>query len=200
LVLVLVAHNGRTTIVLYPDTGRQVLLEPQEDVRSTALSPDGLWAATGSHSTHEGGAGAKVWDAQSGRLVKELPVGGLCGVVFSPDGRWLATNGGGCRLWRVGTWEEGPKVGGGGGNRGFVFSPDSRVLAVAGDAGVVRLVDPDSGREYARLTGPDPIRLLPGCFTPDGAQLITYGSETRAIHIFDLRAIRRQLAEMGLDW
>jgi hypothetical protein len=50
------------------------------------------------------------------------------------------------------------------------------------------------------LTGPDPIRLNPACFTPDGAQLITHGSETRAIHIFDLRAIRRQLAEMGLDW
>jgi hypothetical protein len=42
--------------------------------------------------------------------------------------------------------------------------------------------------------------LTPVCFTPDGAQLITHGDETRAIHIFDLRAIRRQLAEIGLDW
>jgi serine/threonine protein kinase/WD40 repeat protein len=193
-VLVLVHNSGAT--VLYRDTGRQVVLQPQEDVRNSALSPDGRWAATGSFHTRQGGAGAKVWDAQGGKLVKELPVGGLCSVAFSPDGRWLATGGGGCRLWRVGTWDEGPKVGGG----AFAFSPDSRVLAVAGEAGVVRLVDPDTGREYARLTGPDPIRLSPACFTPDGAQLITQGSETRAIHIFDLRAIRRQLAEMGLDW
>ena len=55
-------------------------------------------------------------------------------------------------------------------------------------------------KAHARLNGPDPIRLHPVCFTPDRAQLITRGIETRAIHIFDLRAIRRQLAEMGLDW
>jgi WD40 repeat protein len=185
----------RNVVVLHRDTGRRVVLQSQEDVRSCAVSPDKRLVATGKHGGIQD-VGAKVWDAESGQLISELPVGGLCAVSFSPDGRWLATGGGGCRLWRVGSWQEGPKVGGG----DFAFSPDSRVLAVAGGAGVVRLVDPDSGREYARLTGPDPIRLNPVCFTPDGAQLITRGSETRAIHIFDLRAIRRQLAEMGLDW
>ena len=57
-----------------------------------------------------------------------------------------------------------------------------------GDAapGVVRLVEPDTGREVARLIGPEPTRLHPLCFSPDGAQLITFGSESLEVHLFDL--------------
>src|SRR4051812_9882070 len=69
-------------------------------------------------------------------------------VGFSPDGKWLATTGGGCRLWAVGSWREGPQVGGG---SAFAFSPDGQLLAVDTGYGSVRLVDPDTGREYARL-------------------------------------------------
>src|SRR5205085_1224835 len=70
-----------------------------------------------------------------------------------------------------------------------------------GDApGVVRLVEPDTGRELARLTAPESTRLVPCCFTPDGSTLITLGTESEALHLFDLRAIRRQLADIGLDW
>jgi hypothetical protein len=68
------------------------------------------------------------------------------------------------------------------------------VLAVAGD-GPVRLVDPASGREYVRLDAPEPTRLWMQCFTPDGAHLIALGSESRALHVWDLRRIRRQLGE-----
>jgi hypothetical protein len=38
------------------------------------------------------------------------------------------------------------------------------------------------------------------CFTPNGSRLITSGEESRALHVFDLHAIRRQLGEIGLDW
>jgi hypothetical protein len=64
----------------------------------------------------------------------------------------------------------------------------------------VRLVRTATGKEVARLTAPEQTRLLPQCFTPDGSQLITVGLESEALHIFDLRAIRRQLRELGLDW
>jgi hypothetical protein len=50
------------------------------------------------------GLGAKVWEAGTGKLVKELHVPKLCTVWFSPDGRWLLTNGGRCRLWEVCSW------------------------------------------------------------------------------------------------
>src|SRR5262249_28063537 len=89
------------------NSSRQFSLAPQRDVRQCAVSPEGDWAATGSHW---GGteAGAHVWNARTGEHVAALPVAGLCRVGFSPDGRWLITTGGRTRLWRVATWTEGP--------------------------------------------------------------------------------------------
>ena len=62
------------------------------------------------------------------------------------------------------------------------------------------LVVTNSGAEIARLTAPEPNRLLPFCFTADGRQLLTVGTETRALYVFDLPAIRAGLAELDLDW
>jgi serine/threonine protein kinase/WD40 repeat protein/tetratricopeptide (TPR) repeat protein len=172
-----------------------VRLQPQQDVRNCAVSPDGHWVATGSHGNTDG-LGAKVWEAATGQPVKELPVPGLCMVAFSSDGRWLLTNGGGCRLWEAGSWNEGRKIGGANG----CFSPDSRLLAVEDSAGAIRLVRPDSGADMARLEAPEQTCLMPRCFTPDGTRLIAVGVDTQALHIWDLRAVREQLAELGLDW
>jgi serine/threonine protein kinase/WD40 repeat protein len=182
--------------------GAAMVLGPQEDVRACAVSPDGRWVATGNHSNSQG-IGAKVWDAATGKLVKDLDVGSFCGVGFSPDSQWLVTTGGGCRVWTVGTWQEGSFIGKDtnfaiSGN--FAFSPDSRVLAVGVRASEVRLVEVATGREYVRLESPERTRQRPMCFTPDGGALITLGTETHALHVWDLRLIRRQLDEMGLDW
>ena len=37
-------------------------------------------------------------------------------------------------------------------------------------------------------------------FTPDGSGLVAISSFSRAIHVWDLAAIRRHLAAMHLDW
>jgi serine/threonine protein kinase/WD40 repeat protein/tetratricopeptide (TPR) repeat protein len=171
---------------------------PQEDVRYGALSPDGLWAATGSHWSLTGPS-AKVWDAATGRLEKQFSVGGPCSVDFSPNGRWLVTRASSVRLWRTGTWEEGPRLQVSGDGWNAAFSPDSRLLALGG-LGRVRLVRPDTGAEVARLTLSEQTSLFPLCFTPDGAELVVRGEDTQAIHVWDLRLIRAQLAELGLDW
>ncbi len=193
-----VADYSRGALVLDRTTNRVIRLGPQTDVRSCAVSPDGRWVATGSHGATKD-AGAKVWEARSGRHVRDLPVASGCWVMFSPDSKWLLTTGGGTRLWSVGTWQEGPPLGDTA-QGGSAFSADGSLLAVQDVPGVVRLVLPATGKEVARLPAPEPTRLYPCCFTPDGARLVCGGNETEALYVFDLRLIRRQLAEMGLDW
>jgi serine/threonine protein kinase/WD40 repeat protein len=172
--------------------GQPVQLGPHEVAQYIAVSPEGHWVATGTHA----GAEVKIWDAQSGKLAKGLPVVGGSHVGFSPDGKWLATSGGGCRLWAVGSWKEGPQIGG----DVFGFSPDSTLLAVETGLGILRLVDPNSGREYARLADPNPDRSKALSFSRDGTQLICSNNDSQSIHVWDLRLIRKQLAELGLDW
>jgi serine/threonine protein kinase/WD40 repeat protein len=163
------------------------------DVWGADISPDGRWVATGCHHS----TGVRVWDARSGKQVREL-LGGytMCGVGFSPDNKWLATTGGGLRLWAVDSWEEGPKIGGG----PFGFSLDGKLLAVETGQGVLRLLDPGSAHEYARLEDPNQDRASSIAFSPDGSLLAVASGDGQAIHIWDLRAIRTQLAALGLDW
>ncbi|HEV2970113.1 MAG TPA: protein kinase, partial [Pirellulales bacterium] len=190
-----VANAGARELLL--PAAHEFQLEPQEDVRQCAVSPNGRWVATGSHFALNG-SGAKIWDAQTGRNVRDLPVAELCFVSFSPDGKWLLTTGGGARLWSVGTWDEGPKLGSSA-SRG-VFSADGKLLALQDVPGVVRLVVPDSGTEVARLTALESIRLVPLCFTVNGKRLICGTDENEALYILDLGQIRTELAAMGLDW
>lgn len=197
--IVAVPNYNRGAIVFHRDSKRVLGLGPQQDVRRCAVSPDGRWVATGSHTLREG-AGAKVWDAHDGRHVKDLPVS-TCSVSFSPDGKWLLTMEGGPRLWVVGTWEEGPNLGGlSSHNNSGAFSCDGKLLALGDVLGVVRLVVPDTGAEILRLTAPEQTRLVPLCFTREGTRFITASTETADLHIFDLRAIRAGLAELDLDW
>jgi serine/threonine protein kinase/WD40 repeat protein len=197
--VIAMALLGNGSRVLHRSTGRIVDLTPQRDTRTCSVSPDGAWIASGSWGAGSD-PGAKVWNSQTGEPVTSLPVLGLCDVCFSPDGQWLLTTGGRPRIWRVGSWEEGPSPGDSP-HRQFTFSADGRILALSDEArGTIRLVKPDSGRQIARLASSEPSWLLPRCFTADGGLLIAYGSESRAIHIFDLRTLRSELAALDLDW
>jgi WD40 repeat protein len=181
-----------------------VVLAPQRDVRVCAVSPDGAWVATGSHNLGT----VNVWEAHSGRLVRQLVREGRTGsfACFSPDGRWLATTTEtGCRFWAVATWEPGPAVaeeghGQGAEGHNFTFSSDSKFLATASDYGIVRLVDVATGADVVRLSVPDRTRLWPQCFTPDGTHLIATGIDLQALYVWDLRTLRTQLARLDLDW
>jgi tetratricopeptide (TPR) repeat protein len=103
-------------------------------------------------------------------------------------------------LWAVDSWKPGPHIGGGNSFTPVAFSDDGRLLAVETGLGVVRLVDPDTGREYARLEDPNRDRAGALTFSRDGSQLVTTSNDSHSIHVWDLRAIRERLAKIDLDW
>jgi tetratricopeptide (TPR) repeat protein len=127
-------------------------------------------------------------------LVKVLPIGPSEYPVFSSNGRWLHTWYGSGYWCEVGTWE--PKA---------VACPpgllasDGRLLACISGYGEIQLVNFETGKEIARLGIPDQTRLRPAHFSPDGAWLYASGLESGHLHRWDLRLIRSQLAELGLD-
>jgi serine/threonine protein kinase/WD40 repeat protein/Tfp pilus assembly protein PilF len=166
---------------------------PVSFVRRAEVSPDGRWVVTTDLSYDL--RGVRVWDARSGDLVKELPSGGPNNAGFSPDGRWLWSTGGEGRLWRVGAWEPGPVIGG----EWVALSADGRMVATGDGVDLIRLADPETGAELARLPQDEGERLFPRLFSPDGSRLYAWGQQSSALFVWDLRLLREQLAELGLD-
>jgi tetratricopeptide (TPR) repeat protein len=165
---------------------------PLDDDRGVAVSPDGQWLATGSY----GHTGARVWRIRDAAPVAHLAIDGLVHVRFGPDGKWLMTTNLPCRLWDVGTWREARSIGG----VGLTFSPDGRAVVVQDSSRILRLVEAETGRTLARLESPDLCGVGEASFSPDGSRLVVATNDGPAVHIWDLRAIRRHLAGMGLDW
>jgi hypothetical protein len=102
-----------------------------------------------------------------------------------------------CRLWTIETWREAEqKIGG----NGLCFSPDGRLVAVVDAARAIRLVEAETGRTIAKLESPDSCDVNRATFSPDGSRLVVTSNEGPAVHVWDLRTIRRRLVKMGLDW
>ena len=165
------------------------------------LSPDGHWAAT---STFKG-ADIKVWDLTARGAVPAVaafPGGDRAFVRFSRDGRWLVVN----ELvrsvryfYRVGTWELARQETLTPGDNGLASTEDGRMMATSAQGGhVVRLFEPETGRDLATLPSLQGQHVLIWCFNRDGSRLAV--GDGRFLQLWDLRALRAQLAEMGLDW
>jgi len=198
--LVAVADGDAGAFVLNLDQpGARLTLKEHHDVRRVALSPNGSWVVTCSHWRHLTYKNARIWDAATGKLVKELPLEDVTFAGFSPDSKWLATFTGrhGGKLWEVGTWRLVRDLGG---DVLPAFSPDSKLLALNDVFGTIALVEVATGREVARLTFPEPGWYHPACFSPDGAHLIATHADLKAIYVWDLRLVRQQLKARGLDW
>jgi eukaryotic-like serine/threonine-protein kinase len=199
---------SRGTLVIHrDDNNRQVQLEPQYDVRFVFVSPDGKWVATGSSWDDKKGVTVKIWDASTGKLVKDLPIKkARWPFGFSPDNRWLVTTAewGGVaaaertenfhRIWAVGTWEEAgtiPTVG--------IPSWEHDLILDGQRDGTIVITQISTRKELARLSSPEAGRMEPRGILAS-AFLVATGGESKRTYVWDLPLIRRQLAEIGLDW
>jgi len=176
---------------------REVRSESKFD--AVAISPDGKWIATGTYLTDPGGT--TIYDAESGRAVKELATGDAW-PFFSPDGKWLVTGAAMTyQFWAVETWKKLhaiPRAEST--SRGVLaFSPDGTLLAAAHSMRQVKLFRTASGQEVATLATPDQRVVTSLAFNND-ATLLAAACQGRVIKVWDLGRIRKTLAGMRLDW
>ena len=203
----LVAANYRDgEALVYPtgDHGEPRRIGPHVGMSHIAVSPKNNWLATATFK----GKGVKIWDLTTGDLVESLSVEGTAYVDFSPAGKWLAVGGGAeIEIWDTGTWKTHGKLA-----RSsprflpgtIAFSSDGSLLAFA-DSGPplkLTLVDPNTLKRIAILECPgDMIVPRSLSFTPDGTRLLfPHPGQGNVLCIWNLRAVREQLAAMDLDW
>jgi len=81
----------------------------------------------------------------------------------------------------------------------YQFSPNSRFFAVLGIDGWIVVWDVVTREEIFRWDDQGKLGVGVVSFTPDGDSLIAGGWE-RPPEILNLPKLRRQLAEIGLNW
>ncbi len=201
----LVAHLDSTSLGVAIDLKTsQVnhILKGNPSFSGPVFSPDGRWIASGCwNPTVTKSMFASVWDAHTGVLVTNFPTT-KCTVIFSPDSRWLLLGAGSeYRLFETDTWkllrtfprhEDMVEYG------QAAFSSDGQLLALHATDRILRLVNPSTGDELARLNSPDRRILKVLRFSSDNRWL---AAATEAnIQVWDLAALRQSLGELGLDW
>jgi serine/threonine protein kinase/WD40 repeat protein len=190
--------------VLDSRTGEVTLQTPPSNYEFAALSPDGrmvaAWSRVGIFP--QPCTNVDVWAVASTNLLCVLPASGGVLVAFSPDSRRLSV-GDETKfvLWDTRTWRPMQTIPRQfSGYYGYVaFSSDNFTLALASSRDLVQLRDAVTGAELATLESPDRLEITWLTFSPDGTQLAVACS-SGAIQLWDLRAIRQQLASMKLDW
>jgi serine/threonine protein kinase/WD40 repeat protein len=196
--LVLPGHH-RSLLVDTREPSRIVEFSKGRAQSFASISPDCLWIAAASHV----GQTVTLWDARDGRFIRQLLFGDNAQIALSPDGHLLATvTPRECALWDTRSWQprsRRPLGLTGGVPVPVTFSPDGLWLAVAATRSDILLLDVRTGEEVATLTPPLAQNLNSLVFSGDGRYLAAH-TLTRVAHVWDLHALRRELAVLNLAW
>ncbi len=176
--------------------GQRTEMTGVSDVVKVAISPDGRWVV----ASRESEADLTIWNADTGKPIAKLAPGCRTNITFSPDGRWLGGSGQNRSfLWRVGTWETVHQLDHPVSHPGAVaFSPDSRMIAMTHNRFHVNLLDRETFQSRVLLGAGEHRTIESATFSPDGTRLALTLQDS--FEIWDLRDLRQQLAEMGLEW
>jgi serine/threonine protein kinase/WD40 repeat protein len=200
----LVMASGGAVSAIDLRAGLPVTRTAEANYKFATVSPNGRLAAAWSimdnaflYSTN-----CVVWDLKTTNLVRVLPTSRDIFAAFSPNNRWLAVGDSDqFRLWDVNTWQSLQTIPREIANYPgwLAFAPDSATMAVAITRSIVQLRETLSGRALATLEAPDEMEVAWIAFSLDGAKL-AIACSTGAIQLWDLHAVRKQLAKMNLNW
>ena len=201
-----VRSGGGQLVLADNNAGRWLLCTPGEPMRSLSaehladatFSPDGHLLATTSYAK----SGVSLWSLPSGTLERELPTDSPVAYVrFAPDGRWLwvlterLIQRFDTQTWQIVFSAPGTNL------RGLTFSPDGS-MAACQERGVIRLLRSDDLSEIARLTPPPFTGWLGNAsldFSKDAGILAAH-TATGTLIVWNLRELRTELRELGMDW
>ena len=186
-------YNGITSCV---EGQPPRLLEKCTGYRTMVASPDARYFAARSVLNM-----LSVWSTGSGKLLWEMPAGSTRMPGFSTDSQQVMVCGdGSLRGYAVqdGTLLWSTPVPGA--HSGYVSaSPDGRLLAVRTTGITLHLFDARTHAMLCRLEHPDGAGPQHISWSPDSALLATCRGQ-HAVNVWNLRRLRAELRNMGLDW
>jgi len=179
----------------------ELTFKPHSGVTSVGISPDGKLIVTGSSDQR-----AKIWNAASGQVEMQLPMGQAGQInssLFSPvDNQLLVTasNDGMARILELPSRRvlhvlaHHDANGVGGPVRMAVFSPDGKQIATACEDGNIRFWETSTGDAAGalKLDGP----ALAVAYSADGKRIIAGGANGKAI-VFDVESRQPLVRYLG---
>jgi RNA polymerase sigma factor (sigma-70 family) len=168
-------------------------------VEALAFSPDGrLVAGCDRHREV-----VRLWEANTGREVRQLAQSGAAALAFAPDGKTLAAGGwdGSLELWEVATGRRLRSIQPPGGRAIFdaiAFSPDGRLIATGHHGNSVYLWEAATGKLVREITAEQKVTWCLA-FSPDGAWLATGGLDG-TLRLWEVATGRRMHELRGHDF